>query len=113
MPQKHTDKIPYGYVYKVTFPNGKTYIGSDTAATAEYDYYKYMGSPIGKTKALMHSELQPLLNESKRLTLTKVLLYEARDCTVAHIKSKEREFIKLTDSTNREVGYNFRAGTSG
>lgn len=107
MMQKDSDIIPYGYVYKVTFPNGKIYVGRDTAATAEYDYYKYMGSPIGKAKVLMHNEIRHLLNERKTLTLIKELLYEARDCTVGHIKSKEREFIKITGSTNRDVGYNF------
>jgi hypothetical protein len=104
--QRDTDIIPYGYVYKVTFPNGKIYVGRDTAGTAEVDYYKYMGSPILKAKELMHADLAPLLNTSRALTLTKEVLYEARECTVAHIKQKEREFITLLKSKDRAIGYN-------
>ncbi len=104
--QRDTDIISYGYVYKVTFPNGKIYVGRDTAETAEFDYYKYMGSPILKAKQLMHAEMSPLLNERRTLTVTKEVLYEARECTVAHIKQKERDFIALLRSTDRAFGYN-------
>ncbi|MGO9986339.1 MAG: hypothetical protein ACLPIX_19285 [Rhodomicrobium sp.] len=104
--QRDTEIIPYGYVYKVTFPNGKIYVGRDTAETAEYDYYKYMGSPILKAKKLMHADMSSLLNTCRTLTLTKEVLYEARECTVAHIKQKERDFIVLLKSTDRAIGYN-------
>jgi hypothetical protein len=104
--QRDTDIVRYGYVYKVTFPNGKIYVGRDTAETAEFDYYKYMGSPILKTKQSMHADMSSLLNAQRTLTLTKELLYEARECTVAHIKQKERDFIALLRSTDRAIGYN-------
>jgi hypothetical protein len=104
--QYDTNIISYGYVYKVTFPNGKIYVGRDTADTAEFDYYKYMGSPILKAKNLMHADISPLLDARRTLTVTKEVLYEARECTVAHIKQKEREFIALLKSRDQAIGYN-------
>ncbi len=106
MPQKDTDIIPYGYVYKVTFPNGKIYVGRDTALNAEHDYYRYFGSPTGKAREAMHQEIGSLLDNDRRLTVTKEVLYAARNCTVGHIKSKEREWIISTGSRSRDVGYN-------
>ena len=107
MSQTDATVIPYGYVYKVTYPNGKIYVGRDTAMNAECDYFKYFGSPSDKAKRLLKDEIGPLLTAEKRLVVTKELLYEARNCTVGHIKEMERKYILLTGSRNRDIGYNF------
>jgi hypothetical protein len=62
--------ISWGCVFKVTFPNNKIYIGSDTAKTARLDFFKYFGSPI-KAKHDMLSELGEYLMGSDTYILKK------------------------------------------
>lgn len=98
--------IPYGYVYKVTYPDGRIYVGGDLAQTAEFDYYKYFGGPSLAGKMEMHKSMLNTLGNKKIMSVTKELLYEARNCTISHIRNKEREFIKAWDAKNPNVGYN-------
>ena len=34
----------YFYIYKITYPNGKIYVGSDVSAKAEMNLWTYFGS---------------------------------------------------------------------
>jgi hypothetical protein len=106
--QKDNDVISYGYVYKVTYPNGKIYVGRDTGWCAEFDYYRYVGTQSLRAKEKIRRDIDEITGSDKKITITKELLYEAKLCTVGHIKKKEIEFIRLLDATNESVGYNLR-----
>jgi hypothetical protein len=97
--------IPWGCVFKITFPNGKIYVGSDTALTARLDYFKYFGSP-STAKREMLADLKEFLTKEKTYTLKKDILYSAENVTVGEVLKIEHKFIKLLDSKNPSIGYN-------
>lgn len=97
--------IPWGCVFKVTFPNGKIYVGSDTALTARLDYFKYFGSPH-KAKPEMLADLGAFLTERKAYTLKKEILYSCEHVAVGAVLKIEHHFIKLLDAKNPSIGYN-------
>lgn len=97
--------IPWGCVFKITFPNGKIYVGSDTALTAKLDYFKYFGSP-SKAKPEMLADLGEFIENNKAYTLKKEILYSCENVAVGEILKIERNFIKLLDAKNPSIGYN-------
>lgn len=97
--------IPWGCVFKVTFPNNKIYIGSDTAKTARIDFFKYFGSPI-KAKHDMLCELGEYLISGDAYTLKKEILYAKEDVRVGDILQIEQQFIKELQAKNPDIGYN-------
>jgi hypothetical protein len=38
--------IPWECVFKIIFPNEKIYVGSDTANTAHFNFFRYFDSPL-------------------------------------------------------------------
>jgi hypothetical protein len=97
--------IPWGCVFKVTFPNNKIYIGSDTAKTARLDFFKYFGSPI-KAKHEMLNELGEYLMAGDAYILKKEILYAKKDVRVGDILQIEQHFIKELQAKNPNIGYN-------
>ena len=97
--------IPWGCVFKITFPNGKIYIGSDTARTARLDFFKYFGSPL-KAKTEMLSELGEYLDGELAYVLKKEILHSEKDVRVGDILSIEQKFISSLHAKDPEVGYN-------
>jgi len=97
--------IPWGCVFKITFPNNKIYVGSDTALSARLDYFKYFGSPR-KAKTEMLADLGDFLNQEKTYVLKKEILYSRENVTVGEILQIEHKFIKSLDAKNPSVGYN-------
>jgi hypothetical protein len=97
--------IPWGCVFKITFPNGKIYVGSDTALTAKMDYFKYFGSPQ-KAKPEMLADLGDFLANDKAYTLKKELLYSSENVAIGEILKIEHGFIKSLDAKNPSIGYN-------
>jgi len=83
-----------GWVYKLTFPNGKIYVGKDLTGT-----FRYFGS--------WNSELVlDDFSDSDRLdfTVRREILFESDDNN--KINKKEIDFIRKFDSNNPSVGYN-------
>ena len=99
--------LPYLYVYKIIFPNGKIYVGADWGRQAELSLISYFGSFKASRKQIRQDHLEHL-KAYKNFTITKEILYEAYDQTPEHIWQKEREFIKQLNSRDPNIGYNKR-----
>jgi len=97
--------IPWGCVFKITFPNGKIYIGSDTARTARLDFFKYFGTPIKAKEEMLH-ELGEYLSTEKPYNVKKEILHAQENVRVGDILKTEQKFIKSLNSKNPSIGYN-------
>ena len=83
-------------IYKITYPNGKIYIGKDLV-----DTLNYFGSANSR---LIESDFT---REHRRdFTIRKEILFEAENATDQEINKKEVEFIKEYQSNNPAIGYN-------
>ena len=81
-------------VYKITYPNGKIYIGKDLT-----DSIDYFGSANDKLIAKDFSREQ-----RKKFSICKEILFESDD--VSEVNRKEVELILQYQSNNPEIGYN-------
>ncbi|HXZ25331.1 MAG TPA: GIY-YIG nuclease family protein, partial [Nitrospiria bacterium] len=70
-------------IYKITYPNGKIYVGQDRT-----DSISYFGSPDSD---LVAKDFNP--EQRRRLTVTKEILWESKTATAAEVSEKEVEFI--------------------
>jgi len=83
-------------IYKITYPNGKIYVGQDRT-----DDINYFGSPDSTMIARDFSR------EQRRLfTVTREILWESETATQAEITQKEVELIICIKSNDPSVGYN-------
>ena len=85
-------------VYKITYPNGKIYVGMDLTGTL-----LYMGSPSAHEQIAADLELEPHRFD---LTLRKEILWESETATDAEVRAKEIELIRETGANNPRIGYN-------
>jgi hypothetical protein len=87
-------------VYKITYPNGKIYVGMDLTGTA-----LYMGSPsaYADEQIVADLELEPGQFE---LTLRKEILWESETATDGEVRKKEIEKILETRANDPAIGYN-------
>jgi hypothetical protein len=85
-------------IYKITYPNGKIYVGMDLTGTLTY-----FGSPSAKAKARIVADL-----EAHRLDLTvrKQILWESDTATDAEVRAMEVNLIRETGANNPAIGYN-------
>ncbi|MCZ2471216.1 GIY-YIG nuclease family protein [Aquirufa ecclesiirivi] len=86
----------YKVIYKITYPNGKIYIGKDLV-----DSINYFGSADSKIIAKDFTREQ-----RKDFTIRKEILFEAENVTDQEINQMEVEFIKQYQSNNPSIGYN-------
>lgn len=91
-----SERIKVGQIYKITYPNGKIYIGQDRT-----DDINYFGSAHSETVARDFTR-----KRRRHFEICKDILLELRDTTVVELNRREREFIRRYDSANPEVGYN-------
>jgi hypothetical protein len=85
-------------VYKITYPNGKIYVGQDVT-----DSIAYFGSP---RSALIASDFT---REQRRdFTVRKEILWESETASKAEVDRREIEFIRELRSNDPKVGYNRR-----
>ncbi|MDQ6657814.1 MAG: GIY-YIG nuclease family protein [Actinomycetota bacterium] len=82
-------------VYKITYPNGKIYIGMDLTGTLTY-----FGSPEPSRIAADFTDEQ-----RRDFTVRKQILWEA-NATDAEVRDKEVELIRLHRSNDPVIGYN-------
>lgn len=82
-------------IYKITYPNGKIYIGKDLV-----DSINYFGSADSKIMAKDFTREQ-----RKDFTIRKEILFEAENLTDREINQMEVEFIKQFQSNNPSIGY--------
>jgi hypothetical protein len=83
-------------VYKITYPNGKIYIGQDRT-----DSINYFGSASNELIA------KDFTREQRRdFTIRKEILWESEDASDQEVNQKEVELIGQYRSNNPAVGYN-------
>lgn len=97
--------IPWGCVFKVIFPNGKIYVGSDTAMSARSDFFKYFGTPISGKEDMLN-DMESYLAGVDPYILKKEILYSRENVKIGEILKKEQEYINSLDSKNPSTGYN-------
>ena len=84
-------------IYKVTWPNGKIYVGSDLT-----DSITYFGSP---NKRLIEADF-PTREARRDMTVRREILWESDTASDAEVRRKERELIVIHRSNDPDVGYN-------
>jgi hypothetical protein len=90
--------MKFNYViYKITFPNGKIYIGKDIGGSGHS--LRYFGS---WSNDLVSADFTK--EQLSSFTLTKEIIFES--CDKAEVSKKEHELIKLFKSNNPDIGYN-------
>ncbi len=83
-------------IYKITYPNGKIYIGKDLTNSINY-----FGSASDQLIAADFTQ-----EERRNFTIKKVILWESATATIAEVNRKEVEFINTFRSNKPEIGYN-------
>ena len=83
-------------IYKITYPNGKIYVGKDLT-----DSINYFGSA---SSHLIEKDFSR--DQRRNFTIRKEILWESENATDKEVNQKEIEFIKLLKSNNPEIGYN-------
>lgn len=84
-------------IYKVTWPNGKIYVGSDLT-----DSITYFGSP---DKSLIEADF-PTREARQDMTVRREILWESEVASRAEVLRKERELIIALRANEPTVGYN-------
>jgi hypothetical protein len=84
-------------VFKVTWPNGKIYIGSDLT-----DTITYFGSA---DKSLIEADFST--REARRnMTVRREILWESETASNKEVLQKERELIVALRANDPAIGYN-------
>lgn len=84
------------WIYKITYPNGKIYIGKDITGT-----FRYFGSPNSKLLENDFTEEQKV-----KFTITREILWSADNEADEIVNQKEVEYILKYRSNDPEIGYN-------
>jgi hypothetical protein len=83
-------------IYKITYPNGKIYVGQDRT-----DSINYFGSADSNLIA------KDFTREQRRdFTIRREVLWESETATQPAVTAKEMEFILALRSNDPVVGYN-------
>lgn len=89
-------------IYKITYPNGKIYVGQDVT-----DSINYFGSPCGELIAADFTREQ-----RRSFTVRKEIPWESATATRKEVTAKEIEFILKLRSNDPALGYNRRPRVS-
>jgi hypothetical protein len=83
-------------IYKVTYPNGKIYIGKDLT-----DNINYFGSAAYEIIALDFTREQ-----RRDFAIRKEIIWESETASNSEVHLKELEFIRRFQSNDPAIGYN-------
>ena len=83
-------------IYKITYPNGKIYVGKDLTGTLAY-----FGSVCSD---LVARDFTP--EQRRSLTVTKDVLWESETAEDSEVNKKEVEMILAYKSNDPNIGYN-------
>ena len=83
-------------IYKITYPNGKIYIGQDLT-----DDINYFGSADSN---LIEKDFTR--DQIRNFTIKKEIIWESETATIEEVYQKEIEFIKKFRSNDPAIGYN-------
>jgi hypothetical protein len=83
-------------IYKITYPNGKIYVGQDRT-----DSINYFGCASSELIA------RDFTREQRRdFTIRREILWESESASHSEVSQKEAEFIRALRSNDPAVGYN-------
>lgn len=83
-------------IYKITYPNGKIYVGKDLT-----DCINYFGSADSR---LIERDFS---REQRRdFTIRKEIIWESEKASDSGVSAKEVEFIRALRSNDPNIGYN-------
>ncbi len=83
-------------IYRITYPNGKIYVGSDVTDDA-----LYFGSPGGRAQICADLTVE----QRRLLVLTKEILWEGV-ATRSELVTMEHQYIRALRSNDPTIGYN-------
>lgn len=83
-------------IYKITYPNGKIYVGKDLTGTLTY-----FGSADSK---IIAADFSPEVQ--KDFCIRKEILWESESASDAEVNNMEVELIRSLGANNPEKGYN-------
>ncbi len=83
-------------IYKITYPNGKIYIGKDFT-----DSINYFGSA---NDDLISADFTR--EDRRSFCITKEILWESETANDSEVNRKEVEYIRKYNSNNPGIGYN-------
>lgn len=83
-------------IYRITYPNGKIYIGQDRTNSINY-----FGSASSE---LIAKDFAP--QQRRSFSITRDILWESETATRAEVTRVEIEFIRRHGSNNPAIGYN-------
>ncbi|WP_160079798.1 GIY-YIG nuclease family protein [Pseudomonas sp. 8AS] len=83
-------------IYKITYPNGKIYVGKDLTGTLNY-----FGSANSKL-----IERDFTTEQMRDFTVRKQILWESETATDKEVNLKEVELIKELEANDPSIGYN-------
>ena len=86
-----------GVIYKITYPNGKIYVGQDRT-----DSIGYFGSPSSELIARDFSEEQ----RRGKFTITREILWGPQDVSRRELTRMENKFIVELRANDPTIGYN-------
>lgn len=84
------------WIYRITYPNGKIYVGKDLTGSANY-----FGSANSDLIARDFT-----FDQLRCFQITRELLWWSADAADADVNAKEIELILANKSNDPEVGYN-------
>jgi hypothetical protein len=83
-------------IYKITYPNGRIYVGMDLT-----DSINYFGSADSRLIE------QDFTREQRRdFTIRREIVWESEDASDHEVRAKELEFIRQLRANDPAVGYN-------
>ena len=91
-----SEPIQRGQIYKITYPNGKIYVGQDRT-----DDINYFGSAHSDTIAKDFTR-----KERRNFTITKEIIADVRNTTIQALNKLECRWIRKLNSADPTVGYN-------
>lgn len=84
-------------IYKITYPNGKIYVGQDRTDSINY---------FGSTANHLIAADFPTREQRRDFTVRREILWESDTATNEELSRKEFEFIVQLRSNDPAVGYN-------
>lgn len=83
-------------IYKITYPNGKIYVGQDRTNSINY-----FGSASSELIALDFTR-----DQRQDFSIRREILWESESANRSEVSAKEVEFIKTLRSNDPAIGYN-------